>query len=74
MLDASAASKRIIYPGVCVSVDDPLVLGRIRAFPTTRYVNDIVKANFPNEVFDIPGDIPSKYFWTKKGSDQRCKI
>lgn len=66
MLDASAASKRIIYPGVCVSVDDPLVLGRIRAFPTTRYVNDIIKANFPNEVFDIPGDIPSKYFWTKK--------
>lgn len=66
MIDASASSAKIIHPGVCISVDDPLVLGRIRATPTTRYINDIVKASFPNEVFDIPGDIPSKYFWTKR--------
>ena len=53
---------KIIHPGICVSVDDPLVIGRIRARPTTRYSNDIIKASFPDEVFDIPGDIPSKYF------------
>lgn len=57
---------KIIHPGICVSVDDPLVIGRIRARPTTRYSNDIIKASFPDEVFDIPGDIPSKYFWTKR--------
>jgi hypothetical protein len=66
MIDASSSNTKIIHPGVCISVDDPLVIGRIRAHPSTRYINDIVKASFPNEEFDIPGDIPSKYFWTKR--------
>ena len=66
MIGANIGERRIIHPGVCIAVDDPLVLGRIRAFPSNRYINDIIKANFPNETFDIPGDIPSKYFWTKK--------
>ena len=66
MIGANIGERRIIHPGVCIAVDDPLVLGRIRAFPSNRYINDIIKANFPNETFDITGDIPSKYFWTKK--------
>lgn len=57
--------NRIIYPGVVLDNNDPLIIGRVRIRPTTRNFNDIIKSYYPDQSANLPDDIPKKYWWTK---------
>lgn len=53
---------QILFPGIVVDVNDPAMLGRVRARPITKDIESIVSGIDPDKIEN--GDLKEQYKWT----------
>jgi hypothetical protein len=61
-------SEKIIFPGYVMDTSDPMMLGRVRAYPETLRVQDMIKGQGFEPITNDLGkyDIPDNAKWSEK--------
>ena len=61
-------SQKIIFPGYVMDTSDPMMLGRVRAYPETLRVQDMIKGQGFEPITNDLGkyDIPDNAKWSEK--------